>query len=61
MYHALKIGQTWTIWDGFAIEPDAPEFRSRSAATAEADRVNAEANAWDRAGLADAPHCDAIE
>ena len=49
----------FAVWDGFAFEPDGIFYPTWVAAQDAADRANAEASAWNRAGLSDAPHMDA--
>lgn len=53
-----KWPEGWLIFDGFAAEPQ-PVYASRAECQRAIDDMQAAAAAWDRAGLADAPHFDA--
>lgn len=58
MMTVTRLDGGWAIWDGFAFEPDATVYHAQIDAQTCANQVNAEAAAWERAGLADAPHLD---
>mgnify|MGYP001568903104 CR=1 FL=1 len=60
MMRAVKTESGWEIWDGVAFEADSIVFATRAAAKQAAEMANAETAAWNRAGLADAPHLDAF-
>lgn len=57
-YTVTRLLNGWTWWDGCAYEPDAIVYPTKAAAQAAADEINATVTAWNRAGLADAPHLD---
>ena len=57
-----KSERGWEIYDGFAFGPESEStvYATRAECQAACDRANAEIAAWNRRGLADAPHLDAF-
>jgi len=57
-WRAAHWTEGWIVVDAHGMaEPDAP-FTDRATAEATATKINADYDAWNRAGLADAPHLD---
>ena len=57
-WHATQWTEGWIVVDAHdTAEPDAP-FTDRATAQATAAKMNASYDAWNRAGLSDAPHLD---
>ena len=60
VWHATQWPEGWIVVDDTdTAEPDAP-FTDRKTAEATAARMNVSYDEWNRRGLADAPHMDAM-
>lgn len=60
--NVAKSERGWEVtYEGiFGPEDETPFFATEGEARAECERQAAEMRAWNRAGLADAPHMDAV-